>query len=181
VGRALQYEVGTVVSFSAKTLDPKAWTNALNALKSGTTKELELSLRFPLSAFSPYYALRVRGLSASVADPKAVADGDSWRGRIYPPSKAVFTDSTGKETAVMQQSIPCDLARIAARGLARAPDMVGLSHLRNISPLSPTGATDADSAWRLRVSRRSLFGKDLLEITDFSIDLMISGLATPVT
>jgi hypothetical protein len=177
----MQYEVGTVVSFSAKTLDSRAWAHAMSALKSGATKDLELSLRFPLVHFSPYYALRVRGISASVADPRAIADGDCWRGRIRPPSKAVFTDNAGKETVVTQQSMPCDLARIAARGLSRAPDMVGLSHLRNIAPLSPTGDTSAESAWILNVQRWSLFGKDLLEIKDLSIDLMISGLATPIS
>jgi hypothetical protein len=116
-----------------------------------------------------------------VADPQALADGDSWRGRIYPPSKAVFTDQSGKETAVTQQSMPCDLARIAARGLSRPPDMVGLSHLRNISPLSPSGDATPESAWKLSVSRVSVFGKDLLEITDLSLDLMVSGLAAPVS
>lgn len=179
VGQATQFEAGTILSFSVKRLNPGAWDLARQNISSGATTRFEMALQFPRDAFEAYSRVRLRGLSASVAHATASVDGDSWRGTIQPPANSVYLDAEGGELTVVQAALQSDLARVAGRGASRPPDIVGMSHLRNMSPLSPTAAQDARSAWHLVIERESVFGKDILEVTDVCLDLMVSGLAKP--
>jgi hypothetical protein len=173
IGRLIQSEIATMIPVSVKSLDKKEWDNAKLALQEGRSRTLDVAVRLQQAAFGPLYAVKLRGLSASVCSDN-IKPGDAWRG-TRPPRSSMIVMHDGTSVVVSQDSLPCDLGRVTDRACPRPPDLVGTSQLRNLSPLSPPNESSSDSAWLLTIERISMLGTDIVSVEDIALDLLVNG------
>jgi hypothetical protein len=107
--------------------------------------------------------VRLRGISAFVhgADLKGV-----WQVQAHSPKRSYFHHLDGSKRQVDQSFIPpCFLGRVATRDDIRAPDIAGVTALRNVSPIG---------RWRVSFGSRSSEGVPLSTIENVTLDLQLA-------
>ncbi len=113
---------------------------------------------------------RLRGVSAFIVGP---ASEVCWRGEIVPPTKATQRDAAQTLVPVQQTGRKCDLARVLPRMAMSAPDVVGTTLLRNLSPISGTAEQGDAARWHVQI-RTPAVGS-LNKLKDIQIDLLCAG------
>jgi hypothetical protein len=165
-------EQSITTSISVKTtMGAQAWQKALNA--AGASDAAVFQFDVPESTFPPYRALRLRGISVYSVSKQELAP---WRVMIQPPRKATirFADD-GTLQSVDQTDVPSVVSgRVMTRFGQRDADVVGLTSLRNISPISDATASSGDRQWIVTLAKQSLSGQDLTSLDDVNLDLHLA-------
>lgn len=165
-------EASTCLPFSVKALcGTGTWQDALADVKARDLPLLELQFILSPAAVPRLFGLRLRGVSAhSVGITDACAG--VWSANLKPPVQCSVVTSRG--TRDLNQNPGCiDLGRIQTREFPKPPDVVATATLRNLSPLS-AGAGN-DRSWALTLKRHSSRGKDVCDLEDLEIDLLVAG------
>jgi hypothetical protein len=174
LGPRMTYESSTVIPISIKArLSQDKWLSVLADAKAKNLNQLTFVFDLPASIFSPLLCARIRGISAYVDGPSG-ADSGAWRGRATIPANALVVTQSGNN-AIAQSRLTSDLGRIQTRPFPKPADVVGISLLRNASPISGSPDPAGGSNWVVELMRWSSSGMDATDLLDMQLDLLVSG------
>jgi hypothetical protein len=177
LSRAQRTETSKILAVSVAQTAPAPFAAAIAALRSGAATSLQVEFFIEDTMVRELRGVRVRGVMLSVLDTRA-ADADSWTGKITAPKSAISCDSAGARHQFIQILKPVDAGRIFNRSSTRAPDLIGISELRNASPFGDLGSvTTADRSWRMEISGKSLLGASATNLTDVIVEVVVSGVS----
>jgi hypothetical protein len=167
-----QLDQNYVLSLSVKTnMGEDFFTKAL-ANEGDTVK---LTFEVLEARFAAQRLVRLRGISACVVES---TPGDTWQMTVRAPVRSIgrfVSDADAAEPNKLDQSMvpPVRLGRVQTRQSQREPDVVGLTTLHNVSPLSDPEFKTA-GRWSVEVDRHSLNGTDAKSLIDVHIDLLLA-------